>query len=327
MGRHYRSPRTSFAILAKMALLLFLAAALVLVLCRLYPEHIPAPIVRTADEVVRKTEKITAEIRGINKIKGGTETTSRDKVPAPAIRTGAPESVQTDKRPVLSLVVDDGGEQMKLTRKISKLSIPLTWAIMPYTKYAQATAKLAASEGIPYLLHLPMQAEADKNGGPYLIGRGMSSTKIREITAAALDTLPDTAGLSNHRGSLATADRNTMEPVIDELKARQLIFLDSRTSGKSVAYDVAKAAGVTALKNNGFLDGTADKNAIKAKFNEAVKYAVKRGHLIVICHFRPVTVLFLEELNANYRTLPVRLITIPEMAGILALHQEKGDAE
>lgn len=46
----------------------------------------------------------------------------------------------------------------------------MTWAIMPYERYSQKTAEIASAKQIPYLLHLPMQAEIDKEDGPFLIG-------------------------------------------------------------------------------------------------------------------------------------------------------------
>lgn len=219
--------------------------------------------------------------------------------------------------PLLALIVDDGGGQMEYTKRVAALDMPLTWSIIPYQRYSKETAVLAASKGVPYLLHLPMQAEVDKDSSQYIIGKGMSADLVRQKTAAALDSLPGAIGLNNHRGSLATADARLMAPVMAELKRRGLIFVDSRTSGKSVAYAAALSAGVEALQNRGFLDNTADKNAIAARFREIVKNAQKRGALVVICHFRPSTVMFLEELAKNYKNLPVKLVTAPEMLKLI----------
>ena len=310
MGRHYRRSIPSNMLLS-ILLLFVLTAALIFVLNRLYPGHLLPPADRT-DDIASVQKKPDAHTQVLS-----SDMTAETVKPA--------QQNEDDKRPVMALVVDDAGEQMKLTKRVADLSLPLTWAIMPYTKYARKTADLAAEKGVPYLLHLPMQAEVDKKGGPYLVGLDMSAKRIRGITASALDTLPDPIGISNHRGSLATSDKNTVEPVVLELKARQLMFLDSSTSVKSVAYDVAKAAGITALKNNGFIDGTPDENKIEAKFKEAVNDAVIRGSVIVICHFRPATVNFLEKLDAKYEKLPVRMVTIPEMAGILAMRGGKTD--
>ena len=214
---------------------------------------------------------------------------------------------RADGTPLLAIVIDDGGSQMKLTRRVAALDIPTTWAIMPYRQYSKETAQLAASKSVPYILHLPMQAQVDKDSetGKFIIGRGMSADEVRAKTEKALDSLPGVAGVNNHRGSRATESRELMAPFMQVLKSRGLVFVDSRTTGKSVAYDEARKAGVPALQNRGFLDNST-----------VVRNAQKRGALLIICHFRPATVAFLEELNARYKNLPVRFVTVPEMLAL-----------
>ena len=320
MGRHYRSPQRFFGRLPRLILLLVLAVALGAVLCRLYPDNV------ISQKTLLKSQEIAAIIKArtsFNSLKqSGTLKQGSVKISADAVAvsedasgTNKPaHSLKNGEKPELALVIDDGGNAIDMAKRVADLDFPLTWAILPYAEFSKKTADIASAKKIPYLVHLPMQAEIDKDGGPYLIGLNMESDDIRKVTSDALDHLHGAIGLSNHRGSLATADRKTMSAVMDELKKRDLIFLDSRTSAKSVAYDAAKSAGLTALQNKGFLDGTPDKDAIEAKFNEAVKQTLKgRRQMILICHFRPATVLFLEKLNGRYSELPVRLVTIPEM--------------
>lgn len=219
------------------------------------------------------------------------------------------------EKPLMAIIVDDAGYQIELAKRVESLGLPLTWAILPYTKYAAETAALADIKAVPYLLHLPMQAQADADGnGEYIIGRGMTTEQIRGATAKALNSLPGAIGLNNHRGSLATSSGEIMKPVIAVLKERGLMFVDSRTAKQSVAYDAAVRSGVRALRNRGFLDGSAEKSDIESRFDEAVKIASKRGSVIVICHFRPATVSFLETIARRKGSLPVRLVTIPEFA-------------
>ena len=214
----------------------------------------------------------------------------------------------------IAIIVDDGGNSIHLAQRVAKLNIPLTWAIIPYTPHSKETAALAASNDIPVLLHLPMQAITDKAGnGEYLVGKGMSSNDIRSVTAKALDSMPSVIGLNNHRGSLTTSDRMTIEPVLEELKARGLMFVDSRTIGKSIAYSEAKKKGIKTLKNYGFLDHVADVDSIESRFNEFI-LAAKGKKIVLICHFRPNTVVFLEKLSKGEP--PARFITVPEMAAI-----------
>lgn len=221
-------------------------------------------------------------------------------------------------RPLLAILVDDGGSQIELTKRVDALGIPTTWAIIPYRPHSKETLALAASKRRPCILHLPMQAQVDKDSesGKFIIGRGMSAESVRERTEKALDTLPGVVGLNNHRGSRATESLSLMEPLMEVLKKRGLVFVDSRTTAKSVAYSAALKAGVPALQNRGFLDNSADKKEIAKRFDELLRLARKRGALLIICHFRPATVAFLEELNSRYASLPVRFVTVPEMLAL-----------
>lgn len=231
-----------------------------------------------------------------------------------------PYAPSSAERPLLAIIIDDGGNQLNLTKGVAGLGLPLTWAILPYTRYAAETARIADSKQIPYMLHLPMQAMSDQDGSKeYIVGRGMSDEQIRAVTAEALDLLPNAIGLNNHRGSLATSSSEIIEPVMEVLKERSLIFIDSRTSGKSVAHDVALTNGVPTMKNNGFLDGSPEKKEIEKRFDEVIKFAARRGSAIAICHFRPTTVSFLEQLTLRKDTLPLRLVTIPEMLSLLKI--------
>ena len=335
MGRHYRRKDSLIRGLLKLALPALLFFALLAVANRLYPDKISFPVLSKTDVFTVAAESLKSRFAfilnggsGDSKIKPGTVSGDKsDEIPAlisKDIKNGKDEASNDvrDRRPILAIVVDDGGNDLKMARKAASFALPLTWAILPYTRYAKQTADAAESKGIPYLLHLPMQAETDNDAKAYLVGDGMDRSQIREITSQALDSLPSPIGINNHRGSLATSKWDIMVPVIDVLKERKLCFLDSRTSGDSVAYEAAKAAGVTAFKNRGFLDGTPDKESIKARFDQILKTTVKRGEMIVICHFRPATLLFLEGLDREYLDLPVRLVTLTEMAEILSKAKE-----
>lgn len=325
MGRHFKK-NTRYERLLKLLLLLLLAASaffaagsfLVRDLGReSKPAVAPAPV--TPAPIEKTIEKKETDAGSGDAKPAETQAEPADENAEPEVeRDAKPVVADSGKKPILALIVDDGGNQMDLARRLAATGLPLTWAIIPYTRSASETAKLADTKRIPYLVHLPMQARSDKDGSSdYMVGRGLTPEQITDITKKALDSLPGAIGINNHRGSLATSIVEIMEPVIYELKERGLIFVDSRTSEKSVAYNVAVINGVPALRNRGFLDGSPERSEIEKRFNEIVRLAEKRGDAIVICHFRPSTVGFLESLAAKKNTLPVRLVTIPEMKEIL----------
>lgn len=322
MGRHFRK-NTRYEWLLKLLLLLLLTASAAFMAGSFLvrgsgrdgkPAVPPAAVEKTVEKNATDAKPADVEPAETPVVSDdGDESPEQD-----ADSGNQPVTTDGGKKPVLALIVDDGGNQTDLAKRLAATELPLTWAIIPYTRSAAETAKLAGSKRIPYLVHLPMQARSDKDGSSdYMVGRGLTPEQITDITKKALDSLPGAIGINNHRGSLATSTTEIMEPVIYELKERGLIFVDSRTSEKSVAYNVAIINGVPALRNRGFLDGSPERGEIEKRFNEVVRLAEKRGDAIAICHFRPSTVAFLESLAARKDTLPVQLVTIPEMKEIL----------
>jgi hypothetical protein len=78
--------------------------------------------------------------------------------------------------------------------------------------------------------------------------------------------------------------------VMQELRARGLAFIDSRTSRDTVAEDAARALGVPAGRRHVFLDNTRSSAAIRAQLDEAVERCRLDGSTIAIGHLDPITV-------------------------------------
>ena len=65
-------------------------------------------------------------------------------------------------------------------------------------------------------------------------------------------------GANNHTGSLFTQDREKMRTVLETLSRHGLLFVDSRTSGKSVAFEEARHMRVPSLVRDVFVDGESE---------------------------------------------------------------------
>ncbi|MFP4481815.1 MAG: divergent polysaccharide deacetylase family protein [Thermovirgaceae bacterium] len=231
-------------------------------------------------------------------------------LPAFSLRVDSAAGVESGGIPI-AILIDDLGYSREAAKALSRLPMPVTWAIIPYKSHSLWTADLAREKGIPFLTHLPMQAEIDPQNGPYLVGVGMQQERIRQIVRNALWSLPGTSGLNNHRGSKATSDPVVMDAVVDEIKVEGLLLVDSRTSSKSVAYSVAKTRGIPAGQNRIFLDHEANAEYMWSRFYELRNIARKNGGAIGICHARPETIPFL---FALYESAPpdVQFVTVPE---------------
>jgi polysaccharide deacetylase 2 family uncharacterized protein YibQ len=136
-------------------------------------------------------------------------------------------------------------------------------------------------------LHQPMQPQGypDVDPGPRALLVGMSRTEMADVLAENLHGLPDARGLNNHMGSAATSDQGTMDDLMDLLAQRDLLFLDSLTTARSVAYATAVAAGVPALRNRIFLDHDhQDRAKVRRRLHDLVAAARATGFAVGIGH-------------------------------------------
>lgn len=217
-----------------------------------------------------------------------------------------------DKRVGVALIIDDMGFSLSTARELAEVKIPLTWSIIPYQSHSLSSLKIASDRGIPAMLHLPMEAEVDRAGLKYQVNLEMDTETIRGFVRRAAKSLPGVIGINNHRGSRATSTPKVMEAVLSEVKEQGLIFVDSRTSGKSVAFRMAVEMGLPALKNEVFLDHEANAGAMRKALERAFSIARKNGSVVIIGHARPETLKFLKTLSES-RPNDVKWMTVPEI--------------
>ena len=212
----------------------------------------------------------------------------------------------------LAVIVDDCGYDMSSVRTLLNTGLPLNFAVLPYKPYSSDVLEMIKSDGRVAMLHLPMEPvdRSAMSEGSSTICTDMSKDKILELTRKAINSLPGVSGVNNHQGSKATADSATMTTVLQELRNKDLFFVDSRTSSKSVARDKAVAMGVPTARNDIFLDNSSDVQAIRKQIYKAMDIAEKNGSAIAICHARPNTAkawsMYAEEIkNTGIELVPI----------------------
>mgnify|MGYP003744996625 CR=1 FL=1 len=209
------------------------------------------------------------------------------------------------------LIVDDVGFSLSSAKELLEVKVPLTWSIIPYQSHSLSSLKLAKEHGIPAMLHLPMEAEVDRPGLKYQVNLEMDSESLRRFVKSAAGSLPGVIGVNNHRGSRATSTPRVMEAVLSEIQELGLIFVDSRTSGKSVAFRMAREMKIPTLQNEVFLDHEASPESMRKALERAFSIARKKGTAVVIAHARPETLKFLKTLSQS-RPEDIQWITVPE---------------
>jgi polysaccharide deacetylase 2 family uncharacterized protein YibQ len=216
----------------------------------------------------------------------------------------------------IALLIDDAGANLVLANRLSKLDIPLTFAIIPHTPYAKETAELVRARGKGVFLHFPMQPDDYPNIDP---GEGavlmdMPQAVIEAVTDSNAANIGAIDGANNHMGSRVTADADKIRQVLTALSKHTDTFVDSKTSPNTAAYRVCREMGMKCAQNQRFLDNESDRAYIAGKLYEALIAAGKGEPMIVIGHLRPDTVEVLETVipelqKLGYGFIPVSVLT------------------
>lgn len=198
--------------------------------------------------------------------------------------------------PVAAIVIDDIGNLRDEGLRAVELPGPLTYGVLPHTPYAATLARLAHALDKEVLVHLPMEAISRRSLGPGALTAALERAAFSHRVVQAFASVPHARGVSNHMGSKLTAMQQPMEWLMELIAARQgWLFLDSRTTPRTVAEASARAAGIAATSRDVFLDNVVSVAAIRAQLRELMHRAKRNGAAVAIAHPYPETLLVLEQ--------------------------------
>jgi polysaccharide deacetylase 2 family uncharacterized protein YibQ len=223
-----------------------------------------------------------------------------DPVPTPLVlptwRRNAIAVTFADDRPKIAVVVDDMGAMHPFTERVVALPAPLTLSWFPFAANLPEQIAAAAARGHEATLHMPMQASTNSilQTGPDPLRVDLPPAVNLARLRAALDAVPNTVGLNNHMGTVATRDAALMDIVAAEARDRGMLFLDSVTIPHSVALARAEIAGVPAAARDVFIDHTAASGVIREQLAEIEATSRRLGYAIAIGHPRENTIAALE---------------------------------
>lgn len=225
----------------------------------------------------------------------------------------ASASWSAQESPTLIVIIDDLGYELEPGRRAVELPGKVNLAILPHTPHARTLAEFGQAAGKEILLHAPMSNINAMPLGAGGLTTAMSREEFRRTLAASIETTPGVRGINNHMGSLLTARREPMEWVMEELAARGLYFVDSRTTSNSVAATVARDYAIPHLSRHIFLDNELDGTAVHYQFKAALKLAEEQGLAIAIGHPHRVTLKYLRRQLPRLERQGIRLALISEV--------------
>ncbi|MGE5506379.1 MAG: divergent polysaccharide deacetylase family protein [Actinomycetota bacterium] len=222
-------------------------------------------------------------------------------LPQPSVKPTAPDApawiryaVPAPKpagQPMIAVIIDDLGVDRKRSERVTTLRAPLTLAYMTYAEDVAHQTAQARARGHELMVHVPMQPMDEAyDPGPDVLEVNLKPDELQRRLQWGLSRFDGFIGINNHMGSRFTADRPGMRVVMEELRKRGLAFVDSVTTDKSVAPELASRYGVPFAARQIFLDNEQDVAAVKAQLTKVEAYARKHGYAVAIGHPHDATV-------------------------------------
>jgi polysaccharide deacetylase 2 family uncharacterized protein YibQ len=238
----------------------------------------------------------------------------------PPWRRNAVATVVPDGAPMIAVVLDDLGLNRPNTRRAIALPAPLTLAFLTYAGDLPALTLAAGQAGHELLLHLPMEPRGHHDPGPDPLVTGLERVDLMDRLDRNLARFEGYVGVNNHMGSRFTGSVADLAPVLQEIQARGLLFLDSKTSSASVAAGLARRLALPFAARDVFLDNDfSDPAAIRRQLTELEAIARRQGFAVAIGHPHDATLAELarwlpEAVHRGFTLVPISAIVRRAMA-------------
>jgi polysaccharide deacetylase 2 family uncharacterized protein YibQ len=224
-----------------------------------------------------------------------------------------PLPIKTVYKTSVAIIIDDLGYNYEQGLKAMQLPGAITYAIIPHSPKAFFFAQEAQKNNKEIMLHAPMSTINHNALGKNGLTELMDENDFKRTLNQSLASLPNVKGLNNHMGSLLTQKNQPMSWVMQSLKPRQLYFIDSRTSAKSVAWDVAQQYNIPSLKRDVFLDHEPNEAFIDKQFKLLITIAKRQGYAVAIAHPYPETVQYLSRNLSVLNDAGISLVPASEL--------------
>jgi len=221
----------------------------------------------------------------------------------------------------VAFVIDDWGYSLNNVEALLKIDRPVTLAVLPHLRYSKEISKLARKNGKNYdvILHLPLESKSGKALEQDTIRRNMKKERVISILKDDIEGVPGIIGVSNHQGSKVTENREIMKIILEELKKRNLFFLDSRTTPVSVCGSISGKIGLRHAERDVFLDLAQNKGEkqykayIKKQIRELMRITKTKGSAIAIGHDRKLTLEVIKESISDIEKENIKIVPLKQL--------------
>ena len=221
----------------------------------------------------------------------------------------------------VAFVLDDWGYSLNNIDELFQIDRPVTLAVLPHLRYSKEISDRVIKYGRGYdiILHLPLESKSGKTSERDTIRRNMEKNQVLSILRADIESVPGIIGVSNHQGSRATENREIMKIILEELKKKDLFFLDSRTTPVSVCGNISRKIRLKYAERSVFLDLGQKKEEkqyrayVKKQIRELINIAKTRGSAIAIGHDKKLTIEVIKDSIPDIEKENIKIVPLKKL--------------
>ena len=195
---------------------------------------------------------------------------------------------------------------------IAKLPGAVTLGFAPYGAGIEERAAEAREAGHETALQAPMEDFSDGTGdpGPHTLKTSASDADNLDSLRWLMSRFAGYVAVVNHLGGKFTADTRELTPVLTEIAARGLGYLDDGASPRSVAPDVAATLAMPSARADVVIDANPTPEAIEAALARLLDRARERGSAIGVASASPMSVELLARWTNGLESKGVALVPL-----------------
>lgn len=197
-----------------------------------------------------------------------------------------------DTRPRIALILTNLGMAKGETEvSITELPGAITLSFSPYSANLETWVDRARRAGHEVMIDLPLEPLdfPRDDPGPQTLLTSLSTVDNLNRLEWILGRTPGYVGVTTWMGSQFTTVEDALMPVLEGLKERGLMFVDSRGSSRSIATELASSIQLPRAFNNRFIDSVPSIAAIDRALADLEVTARQNRFAVGIAQPYPVT--------------------------------------
>ncbi|RIA56284.1 divergent polysaccharide deacetylase family protein [Dichotomicrobium thermohalophilum] len=216
----------------------------------------------------------------------------------------------------IALIIRGLGVKSDLTEQtIGQMPQQVAMAFVPYGEDLKSWTQRAQADRHDILIQIPLEPKGypENNPGPHTLLTSLSIDENLEHLDWLLDRFDGITGVTNYMGGKFASSPGSFAPMLMELKARNLLYVDDSKAANATTRQLARQVSLAYSVADVVIDTKREPEAIQKKLAEVEAQARQDGSAIAIGHAHAATLAALQNWIGSLNEKGLALVPITEL--------------